>query len=243
MTVRPLMTTAAAAAFAALTPSTQAAIIAGYDFEDVTQTNPSSVVTTVASDVTATNFTIGPSGNTAANLSAVGDNTGSPVGSTSATNSFQLTGGSAWTGTSLSVSGGYVTFSVTPGSGKQLDLASLAFKASAPDLTKAPVNWAVFTSVGGFASTAAKVAEGTVTTALTADGAFQSFSVPLPDTDFPDQTSQFDVRIYWWGQAASGTRAMRIDKVVVNGEVVPEPASVGLLGLAALPLLRRRRIA
>ncbi len=46
-------------------------------------------------------------------------------------------------------------------------------------------------------------------------------------------------RIYSYSPAAGSS--VDYDNLVINGDVVPEPASLGLLGAAGLLALRRRR--
>jgi MYXO-CTERM domain-containing protein len=61
--------------------------------------------------------------------------------------------------------------------------------------------------------------------------------VSLEDTTIPISSS---LTLRWTNSAASGPQ-FRIDDVTLSGTVIPEPAALGMLGLAGVTLIRRRR--
>lgn len=62
--------------------------------------------------------------------------------------------------------------------------------------------------------------------------------------DFSDFTTTEDVqfRVYWSGSAnKSSNGRVYVDDFVLNGTVIPEPATIGMVGLGAVALLALRR--
>ena len=84
---------------------------------------------------------------------------------------------------------------------------------------------------------------GTSTQGLTSPaGSYVSKSIPLGGIG--TVTGPLTIRLYLYDSPAGSTSAndSKFDNLVLNGStVVPEPASLGLLGLGGLALLRRRR--
>jgi len=67
---------------------------------------------------------------------------------------------------------------------------------------------------------------------------FQTKSIALGS---PSNNGPLKLRLEIFNDTDGFGEAVGIDNIVVTGEAVPEPASLGLLGVAALGLLRRRR--
>jgi hypothetical protein len=88
----------------------------------------------------------------------------------------------------------YLTFTVTAGAGYTLDLNSAALNFSLGSSGTGPVNYGVYSSVGGFASTAAQIG---------ADLTTASTSVSFPSTGY-NGLSTIEIRIYGWGGSNSG---------------------------------------
>lgn len=79
-------------------------------------------------------------------------------------------------------------------------------------------------------------AAGTLDKSVAATGALDTWTSTL----FAGQSgTTLDVRVSWDG-SPSGSEAIAIDNIAVNG-VVPEPSSLALIGLGGLCMLRRRR--
>lgn len=130
--------------------------------------------------------------------------------------------------------GDYFFFTVDALAGNQLDLSSLSFYAdrsgSSPDRITA------FILPNGVEADAVSVAAGTVGT----DFPFFD-SGDLSGVAELQGLSSAEVRLVFRGNNTGGGNN-RIDAIVLEGEsVVPEPAAAGVLGMAGLLGLRRRR--
>ncbi len=123
----------------------------------------------------------------------------------------------------------YAQFSLTPDAGFTLDLANLTFDVRAGG-TSTPRGYAIYVSTNGFTtSTRLGGEENPGTTYVPRD-----FSIGL--TGIASTTT---FRIYHWAGATD--RDIRIDNLTINGEVIPEPASLALMGLGGLLMLGRGR--
>ena len=123
----------------------------------------------------------------------------------------------------------YLTFVITPTSGNRLDMAGAA--ALTFDYGRvsqlAAFNWAVQSSVDGFAS---NIASGTTPTS----GTLNQASITLSSA-FDSQDTGVTFRIYLWDNGDNGSAKGFIDNVVLNGTVVPVPepinVALGVFGL------------
>lgn len=213
--------------FLASAPAAQADVLASYAF---TGFNPASGDTHAES--VASNVAVGPGVN-APIISAGGNEfVGASGDTTAGSEADSLT------------EGDYISFTVTPSVGYQLNLTNLTFNASTSWGGSTPATWnvALYSSVGGFTSSAQLHHYGEP------DGSTGNAWVPqnvdLSSAAFQGLTGTIEFRIYFWDGAGGSTSNVRVDDIVLNGaaELVPEPASVALLGLGgAAALIRRRR--
>lgn len=134
-------------------------------------------------------------------------------------------------------------FTVVPSAGYKLALNDLAFTSSVnvTNLTSTSFNGAFFvrSSLDGYSTNLASFTQPYDPMNFVARG------VALSDSSFKDIRSAVTFRIYVYETGSGSSSAfdgLRVDNVVLNGEVtlVPEPMSLGLVGLAGLGLLARR---
>lgn len=140
--------------------------------------------------------------------------------------------------------GSYLSFDVTPAVGIPLSLTNLSFLSASTASSSFAFTGHIFvrSSVDGFTADLAEFTKES--TSGTGAGSYVSRSVDLSGSQFQDLTNSVTFRLYLWDDSSTPTSentgvVHRIDDIVVNS--VPEPASVGLLGLGALSLLARRR--
>ncbi len=185
-------------------------IIVSYDFNSA-----SGSATTIDAQVTATAVTAGPN----VNNSLVFSNNQARI-----TNSdYEETKALAHS------TGQYITFSVEANAGKSLDLTDLKYKHSRTD--SAPRRLAVFASVdGGAFSEIDDIGNGNSST-------LPSFTADLSSSTY-DNVQEIAFRFVFYDDNPSPGLA-RFDDFILNGEVIPEPASLALMGLGGLLMLGR----
>ncbi len=125
---------------------------------------------------------------------------------------------------------GFFDFSFTINSGFQLDLSSVTFYGRSTSAGPTYYDMQVRTNLGvSFVSIGSGVQQTNST------WQFHTANSNLPT----GVTDRIEFRLYGYG--AGGTGSFGLDTVVVNGTVIPEPASLSLIGLGALGLLALRR--
>jgi MYXO-CTERM domain-containing protein len=133
----------------------------------------------------------------------------------------------------------YFGFTVTPTvGGTKLNLTSLTFDIGRVFTGNYPVNWSVFSSVDGFASS---IASGSVSTGT---GLLTGQNIDLSAPAYQDLTS-VEFRVAFGDGNNGANNRILLDDLTLNGSVVPEPheyaamAALGLLGFAAWRRLGR----
>ena len=151
-------------------------------------------------------------------------------------------------------SGQYIEFTITADAGFTIDLDSLTFDNSRA--IRGTNDFAIRTSIDSFAANLVYQNQGTTETATTQTVNFNSLtdftglagtnvgSNTFTDTQF-DGLSAITIRIAYDDRESNngGASATRLDNWTLNGTVVPvpEPSSTALLGLGGLALILRRR--
>ena len=135
----------------------------------------------------------------------------------------------------------YVSFTVTPGAGVDLDLTSLSLRAgytNSGSYTSKILTQAVLTDIDGFTAAASL---GSVSTANTStnDGTvvYQTLNIDLTAAQFQDITTATEFRIYLSDDTNNAGIIHRIDDIVLSGTVTappaPRPAQPNLLLILA----------
>ena len=208
--------------------SSPAAVIADYQF-----TGGSAASTDTQPNSTAANFTLS---------SLFSGNGGISAGTETAFANSSVTPSTA--GDAI-LQNSWFSFTVTPDSGYSLSLTSLTFNTSYDGIDGAAAvsaNWFVRSSLDGFSSNIGTTFNQAYTTTLS----LQPRTVDLTASLFQDVTSPVTFRIYIYDGSVSSGKYVRVNDVVLNGNVsvVPEPTTCGLAifaGLVATLGARKRR--
>lgn len=143
----------------------------------------------------------------------------------------------------LALSGNsYFTFTLTPGAGITLDLTTLTFDTlynNAGTSVANAVAATYFLRYSGDSFGANIGASFTENYQDTSAGTATARSVDLSALN--DITTATEFRIYIYDGSSNLNRTVRLDNVVLNATVIPEPSAALLGSLGLLALLRRRR--
>ena len=233
-----------------LAVAANADIIAGYDFG--TPTAMTNGATTVESGVSASVVSGAGGASAFAGQYTLGDNTGlaasgTTFGSTEAGNfggtSENLTAGSL---AGAITANDYMTFTIIADEAGTLNVSGFSLASTIASLTNnRPAEFfnvlaqANGGSTWGAANALTSDQETTVVQGLSDwDDTF----IDLSGNASLQGIDSVEFRIYMWG--GNGTAAssrVNFDQIVVEGSVIPEPATIGLLGLGAVALLALRR--
>jgi len=132
----------------------------------------------------------------------------------------------------------YASITITPATGKQIDFTqfSLDVAKDGPSAdNKASIQ--VEASTNGFSSS---VFVGELTGVGGNTSSFTEGDFTITDSALQGVGGATEFRIYIWDAGAT-SGGVFIDNAQVQGTVIPEPASLGLLGLGGLMMLSRRR--
>lgn len=216
--------------------SVNAAVVAAWDFNALPVAGVQ--ITTAAPNVVAPNVVttgVTPKANLAPRAfiqtKSIGGSTSSPLLSLSYLLKTEATAD-------------YVQFSVAPAAGYELDLSSLTMDVIRGS-TSATRGYYVRSSVDGYASNLLYQANIPTANSEGATGTWLPQNANLSGlAAMQNVTTPVSFRIYAF-ITGGGTvdSAINFDNIVVNGavSVVPEPAILGLLGVAGLVLARRHR--
>jgi len=252
MSPASLVKPAIAAAIVAMVSQSHAAVLAEYLFataSNFTQSTTSTAASGTSTDTdggsTASAFTAGAGlvGVTAASGGTTTITGISGQGSPAASSIFARIGGTTASGPDAISGNDYYGFSVTPSAGL-MNLTSLTLATAITTSTPATFvfDGTIFvrSSVNGFST---DLASWTQTSVETGQG-WTSRTVSLTDPLFQNLTTATEFRFYFYSSSSSvadPASVMRIDSVVLNGTVIPEPTVFGLFGVASLVFCTRRR--
>ncbi len=217
--------------------TTNAAVIAGYDFDDGTGT-PTTAVTVKDANVNASDY------DTGAGLNTITDTSGNSLaeetdaeGNVFGTANQISFGGARSTlgfadhnnqGTDARIAqamnqGDYMTFTVTPTNGCAMNLTSFTFRTRANNLNNSAERWALFSSVDGFTFVDGgeqdDISRGRTSAAASWGDASTKVVVDLSDAKFQNLTGAVEFRLVIYAGNQSSSSATLFDKVIVNGTV------------------------
>ena len=212
-------------------------VLMGWDVNGTTESATSLTAATFGSNVSQSS----PSG-------VLSRGTGAASPGNVSSNAFGASGFTATTLDNAIAASDYFTFSITVNSGYAMTLSSLTIKLN--DTTNGPTGGALFSSVGGFASSSAAIQSFTLTGNSSNDR-----SITLSTGSFSNLTGTVEFRIYAYGGAgSSSTDKLRVrdlsgNDLTISGTVsaIPEPATVATwlgafaLGAAVIAKSRRKR--
>jgi hypothetical protein len=226
-------------------------ILAGYDFDDGTG-NPTQAVTVKDTHVAASDYTVGAGlinlvANNANSLEEDTDAEGNLFGTA---NPFSFGGSRDFFGfvdmnnnndlTWGMTENDYMTFTVTPDSGYQLNLTRFTFRTRVNQLINSAERWALFSSVDGFTSTSNVINIGYTSDISIWTGTKNNVVINLSAAKFQNLTTPIEFRLYIYGGNDSGSSATLFDKVILRGRATPASnytswiAGYGLTGTDAL---------
>ncbi len=136
---------------------------------------------------------------------------------------------SGWSGSAsltLTSNNSYLTFTVTAATGYKLNLNSSTLSFGLGSSGTGPTKYGIYTSVGGFTSTANQIGSDLTTS---------STSVTLPSTGYNGLAS-IVIRIYGWGASTPSTGTGGFSNLSLTGTVasaVSTPAIIGTTSAAA----------
>ncbi|WP_372846129.1 hypothetical protein [Pontiella sp.] len=211
-------------------PGISTTVIAGYDFDDGTGTATTNV-TFQDANVTASGYGVGTG-----LISVISANNNALFEELDAENNLFGTANGISFGTSSDAFGyikmnnadnlalamteaDYMVFTVTPTEDYAMDLISFTFRSRINQLVSSAERWALFSSVGGFASTNDAIATGRTTDVGTWNGASTKNVVDLSGAEFQELEGTVEFRLYIYGGSDGYSSATLFDKVILNGDV------------------------
>jgi hypothetical protein len=230
---KPLALVVAALGLALLAvPFARGAVLAQYNFstignvENLTGVGDGFQAQVVAPGITATNMTDGSPGG-ALIIEASKAATAPPDAPFFRVDRATIAATSA---ASAVANGAFATFTITPAA--EMDLTDLQFDVMRGG-GATPRGYVVRSSADNFAT------DLSTADLLTARPTYTHITVPLTGASFQDLTAPIEFRLYVYAPAAGNS--VDWDNITLNGTVVPEPAGLTALSLAATGILARRR--
>jgi hypothetical protein len=239
---KSILPVAFAGALAASISITQAATLVGYDFSSGNINTTAKTATQTSGDLDGGTLAFGTFANGGGS-----DKYGISSSSLSLFFRTNSTGADAASGDTLAEAisnNAYVTFDLTNNSGSDYSLSSLTFDIWNQNERAADSFFSVFgmsdqspftdgNEFGSFTVTDTTVG----ISAITANPA----SLNLSSLSTFTNGSTIEFRLYMADDTDLELNIYRVDNIVVNGAVIPEPSSLLLSGLAGLALILRRR--
>lgn len=217
-----------------LSSGAQAAVLASYSFfeDDLSPT-------TIGANVSAGDFGFGPGMSGGSPTFFNTSNFGVPEHGI-----LNRSSGTAVTEAGAIADDDYVTFTVTPDGGFDLDLGALTFNLVAshnggPDYNP---QVAVRSSVDSFATTLGTFTPPNAGPGTPDQSEWSSQTLLLTGAAFQDLNTPVEFRFYMYDDSSEAGNVIRFDNIALHDiSFVPEPSTLALCSLAGLGLLMRRR--
>ncbi len=142
----------------------------------------------------------------------------------------------------------YLTFTIDVAPGYEMDVTSLTLQQGYSYNASYTGKWLtadLLTSVGGFTSVDGVSSITSYATTPQSGSAvyYQSWTIDseFSGVEFQGLTGSTEFRFYLTDNTNSADIIHRMDDIVLNGTVIPEPATLCLLGLGSLVALKRKK--
>lgn len=237
--MKQLFSTIAAVAVMAMATNSYAAVIADYDFAGLALTSSDSQANSVADALEDYSTQNGGASNPATNrniLGSVSASVGNPSPGIDGT--FQtFGGGSSPVGTIAEAISEdvYIEFTITPDSGFEIDYSTVTVDVQKEAGGAFFYSWLLVDGDSNGWDTGDELAGDSFDTI----GSYVTMSMDA--SSLADITTATTFRLYLGSDGTGAANGINVDNIVVNGTVVPEPASLALVGLGALLIAGRRR--